>query len=201
MTLNEALEAIAEGLAVRKANGRRFSIGKGVPVYGPESLAMISEGEYGFVLPAGNFVNIRECIFAGRFAGPKEMSRDPQRIKSFDIDEIIPFLKWLGSDLHLKHKVRALFDGCSVKVTSERLNLFAQKGTVCVSCGAKGVVFWYEDLGNGEPHLNLYAEGPNGELIMMTKDHIIPKAKGGENSMENYQPMCVKCNTRKGDSL
>lgn len=32
----------------------------------------------------------------------------------------------------------------------------------------------------------------------MTIDHIIPKAKGGNNSITNMQLMCRKCNMKKG---
>jgi hypothetical protein len=33
----------------------------------------------------------------------------------------------------------------------------------------------------------------------MTKDHIHPKAKGGAEKLENFQPMCSPCNSYKAD--
>lgn len=32
----------------------------------------------------------------------------------------------------------------------------------------------------------------------LTKDHIIPKSRGGKNDVNNYQTLCKKCNTMKG---
>jgi 5-methylcytosine-specific restriction endonuclease McrA len=49
-------------------------------------------------------------------------------------------------------------------------------------------------------HFNLYAE-EDGKFRLMTKDHIIPKSKGGANHLDNLQTMCDRCNHRKGDTM
>ena len=46
-------------------------------------------------------------------------------------------------------------------------------GYICPACGL------------GEP------------TIKLTEDHIIPLSRGGSNYIENIQPLCAKCNTRK----
>jgi 5-methylcytosine-specific restriction endonuclease McrA len=32
-------------------------------------------------------------------------------------------------------------------------------------------------------------------------DHIIPRSKGGESKLENYQPLCRLCNTKKASKV
>lgn len=90
-------------------------------------------------------------------------------------------------------------DGHVFKPGSARLQLFKLKGLDCVTCGAQGAFFALESAAAETPHLNLYARNGKGEEVLMTKDHIKPKARGGENAMDNYQPMCVVCNGKKAD--
>lgn len=88
-----------------------------------------------------------------------------------------------------------------IKMTSQRYELFLLKSCDCVSCNAKGVHFALErTLGSqGGYHLNLYAKNDLNEEVLMTKDHILPKSKGGRDSLDNYQPMCIICNGLKGN--
>ncbi len=81
------------------------------------------------------------------------------------------------------------FKGHMVKMVSQRYTLFKEKGTTCVTCGLVGTYFGLDKPPEHErPHFNLYGINEDGEEVMMTKDHIMPKSKGGKNIQKNYQP-------------
>lgn len=101
------------------------------------------------------------------------------------------------------------FGDFKVKVSGNRLNCLRNNHT-CVSCGIEGVVWSLESHVNEAPHLNLYAQAKEfnhwkksiqGGLILMTQDHIMPKSRGGTDTEDNLQTMCLICNNKKGSKI
>lgn len=92
------------------------------------------------------------------------------------------------------------FDGDMIHGNSQRYQTFFTKGTKCACCGLEASYFAKERGENTKRyHLNLYGINSSGQEILFTKDHIVPKSKGGKDTLENYQTMCEPCNKRKGN--
>jgi 5-methylcytosine-specific restriction endonuclease McrA len=100
--------------------------------------------------------------------------------------------KYLGDDGQL-HKI---------KMWSSRYQCFLESGLTCIKCGIEGIFFAMEkDCKCTVYHFNLYALDKDGDEVLMTKDHIIPKSRGGKNNISNYQTMCYPCNHAKGNQM
>lgn len=95
------------------------------------------------------------------------------------------------------------YHGHPISMGSMRYKNFLHHGCKCVKCGLEGAFFLKQKSHKSEStyHMNLWAIGKRGELVLMTRDHIIPKSKGGPNTLENMQPMCGPCNWRKGNKM
>lgn len=85
-----------------------------------------------------------------------------------------------------------------------RLGVFHRKGTVCVCCGAgkEGVRLVENHTETkkgrvGSTHVDIFTKN----WTLMTVDHIIPLAEGGTWDWDNLQPMCTRCNSKKGSLL
>ena len=141
------------------------------------------------------------------------------RVGVFKIEEVLPFVfdkskrKTLKEDnisyysqlwKNLSKREFDTFVGkIKIPMGSHRYELFALKGTKCVSCGIEGEYFALERGHKNSPtkfHFNLYGVNAQGNEVMLTKDHIIPRSKGGINAITNYQPMCIRCNGKKADN-
>ena len=127
-----------------------------------------------------------------------------ERKSTYSIEEIKDFLgDYPFNTSNPKPKDYPLLDGDPIKPSSDRYKTFFNKGCTCVTCELKGSFFAKErvDGSNERYHLNLYGINEHGHEVLMTKDHIIPKSKGGKNSLINYQTMCTKCNEQKGNQV
>lgn len=104
-----------------------------------------------------------------------------------------------------EHKSEFVYEvelhGYKVRLRSQRYEVFS-KSCTCVTCDVEGTVMCLDTKPNdhkyGRAHFNLYGIMPSGRVVMMTKDHIVPKAEGGTNKLDNYQTMCETCNHEKG---
>lgn len=98
-------------------------------------------------------------------------------------------------------KAMVVINGDKIKGNSQRFQTFFTKGLKCACCGIEGKYFGKEkDFNAARYHLNLYALDESGNEVLMTKDHIVPRSKGGTSELYNYQTMCVKCNIAKGNN-
>lgn len=118
-------------------------------------------------------------------------------IAEFPIHEVFPYIT--QEDVKREYIVNG--KSYSIKMNSDRYFVFSNS-PYCKACGLLGNKLMLDiNPGDQSPHFNLYAE-ENGRLVLMTKDHIIPKSKGGPDHIQNYATMCSICNNLKGnDSL
>lgn len=97
-----------------------------------------------------------------------------------------------------------------LRTGSLRMRTFADKGVDCVVCGCKGAFFSVERTVRvnkithdaevaGIWHLNLYGRNKNGNIVLMTHDHIWPTSLGGYDTIKNTCTMCSNCNNKKGN--
>lgn len=98
-----------------------------------------------------------------------------------------------------------------VKMNVLRYKVF-EKSIVCYGCGIEASYFLLQQhikmnrkTKDNVAHLNLYAEDTlnknDGHIILMTQDHVIPSAKGGQNILSNLKTMCALCNLDKADTI
>lgn len=132
------------------------------------------------------------------------MTNSYERKESYKPEELLNFLpdtSLIGTKEI--RKIKKDYNGDLIKLGSDRYFTFS-KSLHCAFCNIKGSVFYKERIINrhGTPcsetfHFNLYAIDNNGQEVLMTKDHIVPVAKNGENSIHNYQTACTRCNLKK----
>lgn len=105
--------------------------------------------------------------------------------------EILPLLLPKGHQM-------VLIEGNKYRVkTGSPRYLTFNENQKCVICGVLGTRMVLEQHTDADsPHFNLYSD----DDILLTKDHIVPKAAGGSEQQSNFQTMCVICNNLKAST-
>jgi len=103
------------------------------------------------------------------------------RKETYTNERIFPFIL---ASYNGKGRNRINLDGDLITVSSLRLYCFAVNGIECVYCGIKGSFFAKEKHAHSDRnyHLNFYSK-VGGKDVLMTMDHIIPKSRGGKNTL------------------
>jgi len=127
------------------------------------------------------------------------------RFTKHTINDILDYVKitgfkYSGND----DKFKKDYDGHMINMSSLRYQSFKNNGIKCVECGIEGKYFIKEQNNKGNdktPHFNLYAIDDNNKEVLMTRDHIIPKSRGGLDKLWNLQTMCEHCNSKKSNKI
>lgn len=118
------------------------------------------------------------------------------KYKEYSYDEIISKISYENERIPFEVDGRIF----NVKMGSQRYFLF-KKQKCCAVCGIEGEKFVLETSDKKiPPHFNFYAI-ENGKDLLMTKDHIIPRSKGGEDNLTNYNTLCIICNNLKSNEF
>lgn len=122
-----------------------------------------------------------------------------ETLAEFSPEEILSILP------RKKHAFKINGQEFVVKTCSLRLKVF-QRSLQCIACGILGCVFKLQKQANRNesPHLNLYGlkkTDVGDEWVLITKDHIRPRSKGGKDRLDNLQTMCIICNEKKGSTF
>lgn len=124
------------------------------------------------------------------------MVRGYERLGELSVEEV---LKAIAEGKPLEYL------GVTCYTHSARLLTYQVHGIGCCvpGCCISGQYFAVERAWkpvSSRYHLNLYGVYEGNE-VMMTSDHKIPKSKGGINHISNRQPMCAPHNMGKGNKL
>jgi 5-methylcytosine-specific restriction endonuclease McrA len=123
-------------------------------------------------------------------------------LKSFPAEKI---LRLVGKEERMPYVVGDVL--YQVNLRSARL-FCLKRSQVCVRCGRVGTVMSLDRFRSNSKipsaHFNLYSKEEDDmgtKYVLMTKDHIIPRSRGGKNHDSNLQTMCTRCNCKKGATI
>jgi len=155
---------------------------------------------FGKQLDFGELIHLEKYAIPSKF-GRHFILRLPQSINDYLYLKYNQYSKRSYAIISFKNEL--------IQVSNDGLYCIAQKAKHCYFCGAKIIGGFLFAIKN---QIQIYknkivwnvgqiAEKKNNKLVIMTKDHIFPKSKGGITKIENLQPMCEDCNRIKNNLI
>lgn len=85
-----------------------------------------------------------------------------------------------------------------IKTDTVPMEVYKNKGVVCKCCGRKAnVALIHESVCHSSYYISFCIQTKGRTLIPMTIDHTIPHSLGGRSELDNLEPMCKDCNSKK----
>jgi len=103
-----------------------------------------------------------------------------------------------------KNTNKILIKGKPTNITASRTVKTAIKNKKrCISCGGESsYVAVVKNINTSRENVIFLIDNDLGDrFVPLTKDHIIPKARGGTDTFKNLQCMCLDCNSEKADNV
>ena len=122
-----------------------------------------------------------------------------ERITEISVED---FFNLFPSKTKAKHRQKININDkqINVSINHSKYSMVKDKGFDCICCGITANKIYIEIDNMKSAHVNFYHSSEDKE-IMLTRDHIIPRSKGGKDIQSNIQPMCEICNQKKADKI
>lgn len=128
-----------------------------------------------------------------------------ERVGTMGVEEGLELIRSHMRKTRNQQKKRVDVMGKNVALNSLRLYTFATKPACCSNpeCSIAACFFAVEiQTKDGVPvnshyQLNMYGKSKGGHDVLMTHDHTLARALGGEDGLANTSTMCKSCNQKK----
>lgn len=148
---------------------------------------------------------VKQSVFDPKFA---PTTQDGLQIQELDIQEVLALVTGEAHDTNI-HTYEIDGKQYEVNFGSSRYHVLKRDGLTCACCGIQANRCYLDkDMQNTAEHhfpcyhVNFYAETGNfhtvrKHMVLLTRDHIIPRIEGGSDDLDNSQCLCFNCNSLK----